>query len=159
MTAVQLRPAVRSDSEFLFSMASNIEVVRWIGDGKQWSAEYFDRRFERALNATGSHEPDAQRWFVGTTERHVRVGLLSTIRRSDHMEIGYWVHPDHWGFGYAGALLVHAREQASGLPLAAQVHQENEASRRVLKRAGFTLVDDGNLLTYRRHPTPGLTTS
>lgn len=159
VTAVLLRPAVRSDAEFLFSMASDIEVVRWIGDGKPWTAEYFDRRFERALSATNSHEPDVQRWFVGTTDRQVRVGLLSTVRRSDHLEVGYWVHPDHWGRGYAGQFLVHAQELAAGLPLTAQVYSDNGASRRVLERAGFTLVDDGDLLTYRRRPTPGLTTS
>nr|WP_176457395.1 MULTISPECIES: GNAT family N-acetyltransferase [unclassified Rhodococcus (in: high G+C Gram-positive bacteria)] len=154
MTAVLLRPAVRSDAEFLFSMASDVEVVRWVGDGNPWSREYFDHRFALALNATGSHEPDVQKWFIGTTEEPARVGLLSTIRRSDHLEVGYWVHPDYWGLGYAGKLLVHAQEHATGLPLAAQVYRENGASRRVLERAGFALVDDGDPLTYRRNPVP-----
>ncbi|MDI9893570.1 GNAT family N-acetyltransferase [Rhodococcus sp. IEGM 1381] len=154
MTRILLRPAVRSDAEFLFSMASDVEVVRWVGDGTPWSREYFDRRFWQALSATGSRDPDVQRWFIGTTEESLRVGLLSIIRRSDHLEVGYWVHPDHWGLGYAGELLVHAQEHATGLPLAAQVYRANAASRRVLERAGFALVDDGDPLTYRRRPIP-----
>ncbi|KQU49477.1 hypothetical protein ASG84_06045 [Rhodococcus sp. Leaf278] len=154
MTEVRLRPAVRSDAEFLFSMASDIEVVRWVGDGTVWSRTYFDRRFAQALDATGSPEPDVPRWFIGTSEQSLRVGLLSMTRRSDHLEVGYWVHPHHWGLGYAGKLLVHAQELAAGLPLAAQVYRANAASRRVLERAGFALVDDGDPLTYRRRPIP-----
>ncbi|MCZ4517202.1 GNAT family N-acetyltransferase [Rhodococcus ruber] len=159
MTVVLLRPAVRSDAEFLFSMASDVEVVRWVGDGNPWTKTYFDQRLALALSATGSRDPDVQRWFVGTTEESLRVGLLSIIRRSDHLEVGYWVHPDHWGLGYAGELLVHAQEHASGLPLAAQVYRANVASRRVLERAGFALVDDGDPMTYRRRPAHWPTTS
>ncbi len=154
VTAVLLRPAVRSDAEFLFSMASDIEVVRWVGDGKVWSRPYFDRRFAQALDATGSQQPDVQRWFIGTNEQSVRVGLLSMIRRSDNLEVGYWVHPHHWGLGYAGKLVVHAQELAAGLPLTAQAYRANAASCRVLERAGFALVDDGDPLTYRRRPIP-----
>lgn len=154
MTPLLLRPAVPSDAEFLYSMASDVEVVRWVGDGKPWSREYFDQQFEQALSAPGSREPDLPRWFIGTTENSQRVGLLSLIRRSDHQEVGYWVHPDHWGHGCAGELVIHALEHAADLPLAAQVYRANGASRRVLERAGFILVDDGDPLTYRRPPTP-----
>ncbi|CCQ14246.1 GCN5-related N-acetyltransferase [Rhodococcus sp. AW25M09] len=150
MTGVLLRPAVRSDADFLFSMASDPEVVRWVGSRKPWSREYFDRRFAQALSATGSHEPDLPRWFIGTTEDSQPVGLLSLVRRSDHHEVGYWVHPDHWGHGCAGELVIHALDHAADLPLAAQVYHANGASRRVLERAGFTLVDDGEPMTYRR---------
>ncbi|WP_179276032.1 GNAT family N-acetyltransferase [Rhodococcus sp. 06-235-1A] len=154
MTRILVRPAVRSDAEFLFSMASDAEVVRWVGDGKVWSRAYFDRRLAKALSATDSHRPDVQRWFIGTTREPIPVGLLSITRRSDHLEVGYWVHPEHWGHRYAGELLEHAQQYAAGLPMAAQVYRANTASRRVLESAGFSLVDDTEPMTYRRPPVP-----
>ena len=152
MTRILLRPAVRSDAEFLFSMASDTEVVRWVGDGNPWSKDYFDGRLARALSAKGTEEPDVPRWFIGMNEDRQPVGLLSLIRRSDHVEVGYWVHPAQWGRGYAGQLLALAQDHTDGVPLAAQVSGANGASRRVLERAGFTLVDDGDPLTYRLSP-------
>nr|WP_314140773.1 GNAT family N-acetyltransferase [uncultured Rhodococcus sp.] len=149
MTRLQLRPAVPSDAEFLFSMASDPEVVRWVGDGKPWDRDYFDDRFSRALNAEDNRMPDVQRWFIGTEEDRHPVGLLSLIRRSDHIEVGYWVHPALWGRGYAGQLLELARDHREGLPMAAQVYPANSASRRVLERAGFALVDYGDPMTFR----------
>ena len=154
MTRILLRPAEESDADFLFSMASNPEVVRWVGDGKPWSRDHFDRRFTQALHATGSQRPDVQRSFIGTDEDRHPVGLLSLIRRSDHIEVGYWVHPEHWGHRYAGELLLHAQQHAAALPLAAQVYRANTASRRVLERAGFTLVDDGEPMIFRSPPVP-----
>lgn len=152
MTRIHLRPAIPSDAGFLFSMASDVAVVRWVGDGKPWSRDYFDERFSRALNTEDTRRPDVPRWFIGTDEDRHPVGLLSLIRRSDHIEVGYWVHPTQWGRGYAGEMLELAQDHTDGLPMAAQVYPANSASRRVLERAGFTVVDDGDPLTYRRSP-------
>ncbi|MGB2721183.1 MAG: GNAT family N-acetyltransferase [Rhodococcus sp. (in: high G+C Gram-positive bacteria)] len=152
MTRLQLRPAVPSDADFLFSMASDPDVVRWVGDGKPWSRCYFDGRFLRALNPENIRAPDMPRWFIGTDEDRHPVGLLSLIRRSDHIEVGYWVHPAEWGRGYAGELLDLAQDHTYGPPMAAQVYPANSASRRVLERAGFTLVDDGDPMIFRCPP-------
>lgn len=152
MTRLQLRPAVPSDADFLFSMASDPDVVRWVGGGTPWSRDYFDGRFSRALNAEDTRTPDVPRWFIGATEDRQPVGLLSLIRRSDHIEVGYWVHPARWGRGFAGELIDLAQDHTDGLPMAAQVYRANSASRRVLERAGFTLVDDGDLMIFRSPP-------
>ncbi|WP_179273662.1 MULTISPECIES: GNAT family N-acetyltransferase [unclassified Rhodococcus (in: high G+C Gram-positive bacteria)] len=152
MTRLQLRPAVPSDADFLFSMASDPDVVRWVGGGTPWSRDYFDGRFSRALNAEDTRTPDVPRWFIGATEDRQPVGLLSLIRRSDHIEVGYWVHPAQWGRGFAGELIDLAQDHTDGLPMAAQVYRANSASRRVLERAGYTLVDDGDLMIFRSPP-------
>ncbi|MCJ0895050.1 GNAT family N-acetyltransferase [Rhodococcus sp. ARC_M5] len=152
MTRILLRPAVPTDADFLFSMASDVEVVRWIGDGAAWNRAYFDRRFARALSAGDTRMPDVPRWFIGTEEDRHPVGLLSLIRRSDHIEVGYWVDPAQWGRGYAGELLDLAQDHTDGLPMVAQVYRANSASRRVLERAGFALVDDGDPLIFRAPP-------
>ncbi|MFI8566133.1 GNAT family N-acetyltransferase [Rhodococcus sp. NPDC078407] len=152
MTRILLRPAVLSDGHFLFSMASDPEIVQWVGDGKPWSKGKFDSRFSRTLNAKDTSTPDVPRWFIGTEEDGHAVGLLSLIRRSDHTEIGYWVHPSRWGRGYAGELITLAGDHTDGFPMVAQVDRANVASRRVLERAGFTLVDVGDLFVYRCPP-------
>ncbi|OZC85871.1 hypothetical protein CH274_03315 [Rhodococcus sp. 06-418-5] len=153
VTRLKLRAAVPSDADFLFSMASDPEVVRSVGDGKPWSRDYFDGRFSCALNAEDTRTPDVPRWFIGTAEDRHPVGLLSLTRRSDHIEVGYWVHPTQWGRGYGGELIDLARDHTDGLPMAAQVYPANSASRRVLERAGFTLVDDGDPMIFRCPPT------
>lgn len=104
------------------------------------------------MTAEDTRTPDVPRWFIGTEENRHPVGLLSLIRRSDHIEVGYWVHPAQWGRGYAGELLDLAQDHTDGLPIAAQVYPANSASRRVLERAGFTLVDDGDPMIFRRPP-------
>ncbi|MFD6133336.1 GNAT family N-acetyltransferase [Streptomyces diastaticus] len=56
------------------------------------------------------------------------------------VEVGFWVHPDHRGKGVSGAALVLAIEFArrSGFTeVTARTVPENEASQRVLARAGF----------------------
>src|SRR5699024_4533774 len=56
------------------------------------------------------------------------------------VEAGFWVHPDHRGKGLSGAALALAVElvRRSGFTeLTARTVPENEASQRVLARAGF----------------------
>lgn len=152
VTATRLRPAAATDAEFLYSMASDAEVMQWVGDGKPWTRTYFDRRFSRALATTDLDTPDLPMWSIGV-EDAVPVGLLSLIRRADHVEVGYWVHPEHWGRGCAGQVLGLARETVGNLASVASVARGNAASRRVLEKAGFTVVHDGDPLTYRRSPS------
>ncbi|MBY3988527.1 GNAT family N-acetyltransferase [Rhodococcus fascians] len=147
VTSTRLRRATATDAEFLYSMASDASVMLWVGDGKPWTRTYFDRRFARALATTDIGTPDLPMWSIGVDEDVVPVGLLSLIRRSDHVEVGYWVHPDHWGNGYAGSMLSQAREIVGDLALVATVARGNAASRRVLEKAGFTVVHDGDPLT------------
>ncbi|WP_167735470.1 GNAT family N-acetyltransferase [Rhodococcus sp. 1R11] len=152
MTSTRLRPAAATDAEFLYSMAADAAVMRWVGDGKPWTRTYFDRRFSRALATTDLDAPDRPMWSIGV-EDAVPVGLLSLIRRSDHVEMGYWVHPEQWGRGCAGRMLGQARETVCNLASVATVARGNAASRRVLEKAGFTVVHDADPLTYRRSPS------
>lgn len=57
------------------------------------------------------------------------------------VEVGYFLHPDAWGRGYASELLAACLGEADAvlrLPeLRAFAHPDNTASRRVLEKAGF----------------------
>lgn len=60
------------------------------------------------------------------------------------VEVGYFFHPDVWGQGLAGEFLAVCTALADGrlaLPsLRAFAHPSNAASRRVLERAGFSVL-------------------
>lgn len=56
-------------------------------------------------------------------------------------EVGYFVHPDEWGKGYATDALEcvvrYAFEERRQHKVEANAYEPNEASRRVLEKAGF----------------------
>jgi [ribosomal protein S5]-alanine N-acetyltransferase len=73
------------------------------------------------------------------------------------VEVGYSFHPAAWGQGYASELALACTELADNLLGLAEVsafaHRENRASRRVLEKAGFTVVryvPEMERLLYRR---------
>jgi RimJ/RimL family protein N-acetyltransferase len=88
-------------------------------------------------------------WAIdsGDDDANGLIGMMGLIPREDGAaEVGYWVAPAVWGAGYAGEALeaVKAHAAATGVPaLEAQVFQDNVASVRVLIRAGFAYVGEG----------------
>ncbi|TCQ74741.1 RimJ/RimL family protein N-acetyltransferase [Ochrobactrum sp. BH3] len=60
------------------------------------------------------------------------------------VELGYYFHPDSWGKGYASELASAALEEAAQnlkLPkVGAFARPENQASQRVLEKAGFKVI-------------------
>jgi RimJ/RimL family protein N-acetyltransferase len=67
--------------------------------------------------------------------------------------IGYWLAPAYWGTGYASeaAEAVVGFAAAAGLrEVAARVFQDNPASVKVLLRAGFAYVGDGEAWSVAR---------
>lgn len=69
------------------------------------------------------------------------VGLDGIDRRAGVAEIGYLVVPSHWGNGYATAavelLAGYAFDELRLNRVQAHVYEFNEASKRVLEKAGF----------------------
>lgn len=77
------------------------------------------------------------------------IGDAMLLRRepADPLEVGYELHPDHWGRGYATeicrALVGLAAEMFPEERLAATIAPENVASRVVLERCGFVETGSG----------------
>jgi RimJ/RimL family protein N-acetyltransferase len=82
------------------------------------------------------------------------IGLISAKPAdADTGEIGYWVAPAFWNAGYAGeAVEAVAAEMArrGSVALTAEVFQDNLASARVLTRAGFAYVGEGETHSVAR---------
>jgi RimJ/RimL family protein N-acetyltransferase len=95
-----------------------------------------------ALSITQPQNPMRQRY--GIWHEETMVGSINLTPKADRSaEIGYWVGKQHIGNGYATkavqALVRHAFETGDYPYLYALVHRENEASKRTLQKAGFTL--------------------
>lgn len=74
-------------------------------------------------------------------------GMLLRRDPAGPLEVGYELHPDHWGRGFAtelcGALVELASTLFPGETLAAIIAPENVASRIVLERCGFVETGSG----------------
>ena len=95
-----------------------------------------ENRFVRAIEANG-----------------VCVGFLNDVEQKDGaIELGYALHPDHWGNGYATAALKEAIGQlfARGFrQVVCGAFRTNAASIRVMEKAGMQRIPLEETIEYR----------
>jgi RimJ/RimL family protein N-acetyltransferase len=71
------------------------------------------------------------------------VGYVSSYVEGDLPEVTYWLGKPYWGKGYAtAALTAFLTTVQLTRPIAARVAKDNQASLRVLTKAGFTIVGE-----------------
>jgi RimJ/RimL family protein N-acetyltransferase len=137
-----------SDAPVILDLYSRPEVYRFLGSAPAPVADLDEARARIRRWAERAGEPWSGIWAVVVEGRPIGTGLLASLPRSDGtpsdaVEIGWHLHPDAWGRGYATemghALLAYAR--AHGLePVRAVVYPDNTASRAVCRRLGMTEV-------------------
>ena len=80
-------------------------------------------------------------WWVITDKQGNSVGQLVTGPQGEHYRIGYMLHPDHRGKGYAtdgvNLLLDYLFRSKKIIRVQAECNPENKASIRVLEKNGF----------------------
>ena len=140
--------AAAADVDFVRDLYSRAEVQRYIGDGTQRVTTLAEARQKiRGWSERYGPHPLHGAWFVGTHEgQPVGTVLLKPIPDSGadtarDVEVGWHLHPDAWGRGYATeaarAVLDHA--WSSGLTrVVAVTHPENTPSQAVCLRLGMT---------------------
>ena len=144
-----LRPLAEGDADFFFDVYSRPQVVRYLG-----SARTVADRAEAERKLAGwmaLDHPVHGIWGIESRQGDALVGvlLLKPIPVSEgeidthDIEIGWHLHPDAWGNGFATeagvAVLKHAF--ASGIErVIAVTNPENAASRRVAERLGMAYV-------------------
>ncbi|MBI2244891.1 MAG: GNAT family N-acetyltransferase [Nocardioides sp.] len=132
----------------LLDILSRPEVVKWLGDGEPQLMKDLDEAHERIDRYVARQAPPLGIWAVERPADGVVVGtvLLLTLPNAEHgeVEIGWHLHPDSWGHGYAteAARAVLGHGFAAGLPeIIAVSHTDNLASQAVMRRLG--MVDRG----------------
>jgi RimJ/RimL family protein N-acetyltransferase len=85
-------------------------------------------------------DPDVLLRTIATDDGAV-AGQLLSFPREGIREIGYWLGRSFWGRGIATAALAEFLPLVSERPVYGVVSESNVASRRVLERNGFVLVE------------------
>jgi RimJ/RimL family protein N-acetyltransferase len=119
-------------------------VVKWLGDGEPVLMQSIEEAHERIDRYAERDRPPLGTWAVERRADGVVAGtvLLLTLPNAEHgeVEIGWHLHPDSWGHGYAteAAEAVLAHGFAAGLPeIIAVAHTNNDASVSVMRRLGM----------------------
>ena len=143
----------------LLDIQSRVEVVRWLGDGAPvLMADLTEAHARIDRYAARSATPPLGFWAVAHRTSGVVVGsvLLLTLPNAvdGEVEIGWHLHPDSWGHGYASeaaaAVLRHGFE--SGLrEILALTHLDNAPSQAVARRIG--LADRGVVERWYEGPS------
>jgi RimJ/RimL family protein N-acetyltransferase len=141
---LRLRPFARGDVDAVFDYRRRDDVARYLSDGSMTHesvVEVLDRRIgQDALRVEG----DKIALAVELRHTHAVIGEASLILRSEPWrqgEIGYILHPDHHGHGYAteaGRMLLEMGFAGAGLHrIYARCATANAASWRVMERLGM----------------------
>lgn len=121
--------------------ANDERILQWMSD--TWPSPY-TQSDARWWIETGQHQSGSA-WALclhdvpwGGTGLHPQTGFLRC-----NVEVGWWLHPDHWGQGVASAAAARVVQQAFRLEevtrVFAPIHAGNERSVRVAEKAGLRL--------------------
>lgn len=146
-----LREITEADADTIFDCFSQEEVIKYYGQEKfttfQEALVLIDIFAENYRNQKGL------RWGIerlDTGELIGTVGLNQWNQKHKRAEIGYELHPEHWGHGYASeaasAVMAYGFDTLQLVRIGAVVFLENMASQHVLEKLGFQ--QEGVLKNY-----------
>lgn len=146
---LRLRAATDDDVDFVLDMYSRPEVTQYLGT-RDWTETTEAQALQRIRGYRAHFTDSTGVWLIETRDFRRRLGfvLLKPIPFSagvqeteQDLEIGWHLHPDAQGCGYAAeaaaALIDHAG-RAGITTLVAVTDAANSASRAVARRLGMT---------------------
>jgi len=145
---LRIRDWSMADAPAALDLLSRVEVVKWLGDGPPNLCRDLDDARARIERWRGRDAPPLGHWAIDVTDggaldgRLIGTVLLLTLPNAadGEVEIGWHLHPDAWGHGYASeaARAVLAHGFAAGLPeIHAVTHLTNDKSMRVCTKLGM----------------------
>ncbi len=152
-----IRPWKLEEVDRFFDIYRREEVSRWFSAGPMRDREEAVERMQRALAALAL-DPRFGSWAIVERDAGVPAGtvLLKPLPDGEgEIEIGWHLHPDSWGRGYASeaATALLARGFTDGLEeIWAVVDPANERSASVCTRIGMRLLG----ITERWYHEPSL---
>jgi [ribosomal protein S5]-alanine N-acetyltransferase len=140
---LRLRPPRLADVPALFTFLGDPQAMRHT----QADATIRDCRRRIAAHERRRRSLGYAPWAIETLDRRI-IGWGGLYEDPFDpgwgVELAYFFHPDAWGRGYASELaaasLAFADDVLQLPEVAAFAREENHASRRVLEKAGFTVV-------------------
>jgi len=138
-----LRPTTEEDAALVLAILTAPKALKFIGDRNLYSEEDA-REYIRQRALPQLRERGYANYTLVTKESGTKVGVCGLYVRPDLelIDLGYALHPDHEGQGYAREaskrIMQGAKERFGQLKLSAITHGENTASIKVLEALGFT---------------------
>jgi RimJ/RimL family protein N-acetyltransferase len=139
-----LRPASESDIEAIYSLQADREAAALAGvEGSFVDKAVFFTRVRAAITA-GSDDA-----FMYVLEAGGRfAGYAGCFKGKEGYTLSYWIARDFWGRGAGtwmlAALFAEVPAPVAAGPMVAEVVEGNDASMRMLRRAGFIEVGARN---------------
>ncbi|NQD80546.1 GNAT family N-acetyltransferase [Pseudomonas sp. CrR14] len=140
-----VRRWVPDDREPLLRIYGDAEAMRWVADGVPLTQQQAANWLE--VTANNYRQRGYGMYTVTLRNGGSVIGFCGLVHPDDQdkPEVKYAFAREHWGHGYASevvcALLPYAAEKLGLKQIIATVAPDNAASRRVLSKAGMTLID------------------
>ena len=140
-----VRPVTNSDFNFIRSLHTSPEVMKYIGGGITRTAEQTKTIMDKYLKLE-EENPLLGGWIAFLTETNEPVGNLiirkpATPEEIEGLEIGYSFTEANWGKGFATecarGMIEYAYREIGRVRLVALIEPTNEASRKTLEKVGF----------------------
>ena len=142
MTKITLRPVLETDLPILFEQQIDREAVA-MADYPSKDRGEFMRHWEGILK----NKTTIARAIV---YKDKVAGHILCWKEKYEQRVGYWLGREFWGRGIASAALAEFLKEVKIRPLYAHVANHNLASKRVLEKCGFVLLDEGGTTTVFR---------
>lgn len=137
-----LRELEGEDAPALFAMRCDERVMRHIPRGRPAAIAEVEQLIGRIAEERAAN--NGITWGITLSQRGPLIGTIGFYRlRKEHHrgEVGYLLHPDHWGCGYAGealdAAVQHGFHALGFHSIEAVTDPANHASNRLLAGHGF----------------------
>ncbi|UOE56064.1 GNAT family N-acetyltransferase [Bacillus sp. CMF12] len=139
---LMLREILKEDAESIYACFSNDNVTRYYGqetlermEQAEAIVDFFANSYREKRGIRWGIELKGKKGIIGT------VGFNALSLKHKRAEIGYEIHPEHWRKGYTfeavSKVIQYGFEELDLTRIGAVVFMENEASNKLLTRAGF----------------------
>jgi len=139
MTKILLRPVIASDIPILFEQQLDRDAVAMSAYPSKDRGEFM-RHWEGILK----NKATLARTII---YKDKAAGHIICWKEKFEQRVGYWIGKQFWGRGIATSALQEFLVEVKIRPLYAEVASHNIASKRVLEKNGFELLDEGAKIT------------
>lgn len=136
---MDIRKLNNDDVEDLYAITNNINIMKWVGNGKVWSLQ----RVKSFIEWNMAHPEDD---FYAITENNKVIGIVGTKEYTFHKNIMFGklavtiflsVHRK----GYATRAIQYLQDHHPEDELYASIDADNEPSFNLFKKCGFDIVE------------------
>ncbi|WP_175354226.1 MULTISPECIES: GNAT family N-acetyltransferase [unclassified Bacillus (in: firmicutes)] len=141
-----LRPYNNHDLDFLESLLTNPNIVRYIGNGQIRDQEGI-QKFLNWIIDTYAINPNYGLKLILEKESNNRIGHAGLVPQlidgKKEIEIGYWISQEYWGRGFATeaarGVMEYGKNKLKLEKMIALIQKDNTASQKVAQKIGMRI--------------------